>query len=169
MSVDTTAPAAVIEAVNISKSFGPVPVLFSVSMDVRPGEVHALIGENGAGKSTLMKILSGFHDPTSGQIRLDGKQTDLPANGGAEKLGVVLIHQELNLAEQMTVEENVFLGREIKSNGFLDKAAMQATVPEVSGRDRPRHFPDRSHFRPYHRPEADGRDRQGPSAGTPAS
>lgn len=128
MSVDTTAPAAVIEAVNISKSFGPVPVLFSVSMDVRPGEVHALIGENGAGKSTLMKILSGFHDPTSGQIRLDGKQTDLPANGGAEKLGVVLIHQELNLAEQMTVEENVFLGREIKSNGFLDKAAMQATV-----------------------------------------
>ncbi len=86
MSVDTTAPAAVIEAVNISKSFGPVPVLFSVSMDVRPGEVHALIGENGAGKSTLMKILSGFHDPTSGQIRLDGKQTDLPANGGAEKL-----------------------------------------------------------------------------------
>nr|MEC9418532.1 sugar ABC transporter ATP-binding protein [Pseudomonadota bacterium] len=54
--------------------------------------------------------------------------TDLPANGGAEKLGVVLIHQELNLAEQMTVEENVFLGREIKSNGFLDKAAMQATV-----------------------------------------
>jgi ribose transport system ATP-binding protein len=128
MSVDTTAPAAVIEAVNISKSFGPVPVLFSVSMDVRPGEVHALIGENGAGKSTLMKILSGFHDPTSGQIRLDGKQTDLPPNGGAEKLGVVLIHQELNLAEQMTVEENVFLGREIKSNGFLDKAAMQATV-----------------------------------------
>ncbi|EAV40914.1 probable sugar ABC transporter, ATP-binding protein [Stappia aggregata IAM 12614] len=128
MSVDTTAPAAVIEAVNISKSFGPVPVLFSVSMDVRPGEVHALIGENGAGKSTLMKILSGFHDPTSGQIRLDGKQTDLPPNGGAEKLGVVLIHQELNLAEQMTVEENVFLGRELKSNGFLDKAAMQATV-----------------------------------------
>ncbi|GAB2185192.1 sugar ABC transporter ATP-binding protein [Roseibium sp. LAB1] len=128
MSVDTTAPAAVIEAVNISKSFGPVPVLFSVSMDVRPGEVHALIGENGAGKSTLMKILSGFHDPTSGQIRLDGKQTDLPPNGGAERLGVVLIHQELNLAEQMTVEENVFLGRELKSNGFLDKAAMQATV-----------------------------------------
>jgi ribose transport system ATP-binding protein len=128
MSVDTTAPAAVIEAVNISKSFGPVPVLFSVSMDVRPGEVHALIGENGAGKSTLMKILSGFHDPTSGQIRLDGKQTDLPPNGGAEKLGVVLIHQELNLAEQMTVEENVFLGRELKSNGFLDKAAMQASV-----------------------------------------
>ena len=128
MNVESSAPAAVIEAVNISKSFGPVPVLFSVSMDVRPGEVHALIGENGAGKSTLMKILSGFHDPTSGQIRLDGEQTTLPANGGAEKLGIVLIHQELNLAEQMTVEENVFLGRELKSRGFLDKAAMRASV-----------------------------------------
>lgn len=128
MSVEASAPAAVIEAVNISKSFGPVPVLFSISMDVRPGEVHALIGENGAGKSTLMKILSGFQDPTSGQIRLDGKQTTLPANGAAEKLGIILIHQELNLAEQMTVEENVFLGREMRSRGFLDKAAMRARV-----------------------------------------
>ncbi|WP_298815629.1 sugar ABC transporter ATP-binding protein [uncultured Roseibium sp.] len=128
MQMETTAQAAIIEAVNISKSFGPVPVLFSVSMDVRSGEVHALIGENGAGKSTLMKILSGFHDPTSGQIRLDGKKTDLPPNGAAESLGIVLIHQELNLAEQMTVEENVFLGREVKSKGLLDKAAMRAVV-----------------------------------------
>lgn len=119
---------AVIEAVNISKSFGPVPVLFSVSMDIRAGEVHALIGENGAGKSTLMKILSGFHDPTTGHIKLDGTTTELPPNGAAEKLGIVLIHQELNLAEQMTVEENVFLGREVKSRGLLDKAAMRATV-----------------------------------------
>ncbi|MEO9529926.1 sugar ABC transporter ATP-binding protein [Roseibium sp.] len=128
MNLETSAPAAIIEAVNISKSFGPVPVLFSVSMDVRPGEVHALIGENGAGKSTLMKILSGFQDPTSGQIRLDGEKTVLPANGAAERLGIILIHQELNLAEQMTVEENVFLGREMKSKGLLDKAAMRAIV-----------------------------------------
>ncbi|MBG6143212.1 ribose transport system ATP-binding protein [Labrenzia sp. EL_195] len=128
MDVGTSAPAAIVEAVNISKSFGPVPVLFSVSMDIRPGEVHALIGENGAGKSTLMKILSGFHDPTSGQIRLDGKQTTLPPNGAAEKLGIVLIHQELNLAEQMTVEENVFLGREARSNGFLDRKGMREAV-----------------------------------------
>ncbi len=128
MSAETSASAAIIEAVNISKSFGPVPVLFSVSMDVRPGEVHALIGENGAGKSTLMKILSGFHEPTSGQIRLDGEATDLPPNGAAEQYGVVLIHQELNLAEQMTVEENVFLGREVTARGFLDRASMRATV-----------------------------------------
>ena len=128
MNAQASTSTAVIEAVNISKSFGPVPVLFSVSMDVRSGEVHALIGENGAGKSTLMKILSGFHDPTSGQIRLDGQKTALPPNGAAEKLGIVLIHQELNLAEQMTVEENVFLGREIRSKGFLDKATMRAAV-----------------------------------------
>ncbi len=128
MPAASPASTAVVEAVSISKSFGPVPVLFSVSMDVRPGEVHALIGENGAGKSTLMKILSGFHEPSSGQIRLDGETVDLPPDGAAESLGIVLIHQELNLAEQMTVEENIFLGREITSRGMLDRRTMQATV-----------------------------------------
>ena len=118
----------VLEADRISKSFGSVPVLFSINMDIRPGEVHALIGENGAGKSTLMKILSGFHAPTSGRILFDGAETDLPDNGGAERLGIVLIHQELNLAEQMTVEENIFLGREITRNGILNREAMREKV-----------------------------------------
>ncbi|MEP3634027.1 MAG: sugar ABC transporter ATP-binding protein [Shimia thalassica] len=121
---------SVLQADRISKSFGSVPVLFSVNMDVRPGEVHALIGENGAGKSTLMKILSGFHDPTSGRILFDGEEVVLPPNGGAEMLGIVLIHQELNLAEQMTVEENIFLGRELTKNGILDRQRMQAQVQE---------------------------------------
>ncbi len=121
---------AVLAADRISKSFGAVPVLFSVSMEVRAGEVHALIGENGAGKSTLMKILSGFLAPTSGRILLDGQEVALPANGEAEALGVVLIHQELNLAEQMTVEENVFLGREICRRGILDKPAMSSIVQQ---------------------------------------
>ncbi|MDO6520321.1 sugar ABC transporter ATP-binding protein [Shimia thalassica] len=121
---------SVLQADRISKSFGSVPVLFSVNMDVRPGEVHALIGENGAGKSTLMKILSGFHDPTSGRILFDGDEVVLPPNGGAEMLGIVLIHQELNLAEQMTVEENIFLGRELTKNGILDRQRMQAQVQE---------------------------------------
>lgn len=119
---------SVLSADRISKSFGTVPVLFSVKMDIRPGEVHALIGENGAGKSTLMKILTGFHQPTSGRILLDGQETTLPPNGQAEELGVVLIHQELNLAEQMTVEENVFLGREIVSRGVLNQAEMRRQV-----------------------------------------
>ncbi len=120
--------ASVLAAEGVSKSFGSVPVLFSISMDIRAGEVHALIGENGAGKSTLMKILSGFLQPTSGHISLDGAEISLPPNGQSEALGVVLIHQELNLAEQMTVEENVFLGRELRKGATLDRARMRDTV-----------------------------------------
>ncbi len=120
--------APVLAAERVSKSFGNVPVLFSVSFDIWPGEVHALIGENGAGKSTLMKILSGFHPATSGTIRLDGVVVELPPDGLAEALGIVLIHQELNLAEQMTVEENIFLGRELSQNGFLNRSEMAERV-----------------------------------------
>jgi ribose transport system ATP-binding protein len=112
----------------VSKSFGTIPVLFSVSFDIKAGEVHALIGENGAGKSTLMKILSGIHAPTSGTIYLDGQPIVLPPNGQAEALGIVLIHQELNLAEQMTIAENIYLGREINSRGFLNRSAMHQRV-----------------------------------------
>ena len=115
----------------LSKSFGTVPVLFSVSFDLKAGEVHALIGENGAGKSTLMKIMSGFHSPTSGHILFDGAPVNLPPNGEAEALGIVLIHQELNLAEQMTVAENIFLGREIAKHGILDKSAMHQRVTQL--------------------------------------
>ena len=122
------ASAPILSAERISKSFGTIPVLFSINFDIHAGEVHAVIGENGAGKSTFMKILSGFHPATSGTIRLDGEPIILPPNGQAEELGIVLIHQELNLAEQMTVEENIFLGREQISKGFLDKKAMKNEV-----------------------------------------
>ena len=120
-----------LRAESLSKSFGTVPVLFSVSFDLKAGEVHALIGENGAGKSTLMKIMSGFHSPTSGRIFYNGEAVTLPPNGQAEALGIVLIHQELNLAEQMTVTENIFLGREIAKNGILDKSAMHKRVVQI--------------------------------------
>jgi ribose transport system ATP-binding protein len=128
MFVEAPDAAPVLKADHISKSFGSVPVLFSVNMEIHPGEVHALIGENGAGKSTLMKILSGFHAPTSGRILFDGHEVALPADGEAEKLGIVLIHQELNLAEQMTVEENIFLGRELTHRGILQRAKMRKMV-----------------------------------------
>ncbi|TLP48245.1 MULTISPECIES: sugar ABC transporter ATP-binding protein [Cohaesibacter] len=120
--------APILAAQRVSKSFGSVPVLFSINFDIRAGEVHAVIGENGAGKSTLMKILSGFHPATSGTILLDGEPITLPPNGQAEELGIVLIHQELNLAEQMTVEENIFLGREQIAKGFLKRAEMHDQV-----------------------------------------
>nr|WP_321443710.1 sugar ABC transporter ATP-binding protein [uncultured Cohaesibacter sp.] len=120
--------APILAAQRVSKSFGSVPVLFSINFEICAGEVHAVIGENGAGKSTLMKILSGFHPATSGTILLDGEPVILPPNGQAEDLGIVLIHQELNLAEQMTVEENIFLGREHITKGFLKRSEMHDEV-----------------------------------------
>ena len=117
---------AVVSARRISKSFSGVQVLFSVDFDLRKGEVHALMGENGAGKSTLVKILSGFEQPTSGEVLLDGKPVVLPQNGAAEKLGIVIIHQEFNLADHLTVAESLFLGREITRYGILDRKRMKA-------------------------------------------
>lgn len=126
------APAAPVVAMRaINKAFGPVQVLFDVDLEFEAGEVHALVGENGAGKSTLMKILSGYVEPTSGEIRVDNKATAVPDSAVGEALGIVLIHQEFNLAEQLTVEENIFLGRELFKGWFLDKKAMRARSAQV--------------------------------------
>ncbi|MCO5731811.1 sugar ABC transporter ATP-binding protein [Rhizobium sp. SSA_523] len=125
------APAAILAAERVSKSFGEVQILFSVDFDVRRGEVHALVGENGAGKSTLVKILSGFEHPTSGRILLDGEPVTLPANGDAEALGIILIHQEFNLAEHLTVAESLFLGREVTRFGLLDRRYMRAETRRI--------------------------------------
>ncbi len=111
---------------DVSRSFGPVQVLFDVSFALRPGEVHALIGENGAGKSTTMKILAGYQPPSSGEVLLDGVPVIFADAQQAEERGVVMIHQEFNLAQQLSVEENIFLGRELKRGPFLDHRAMQA-------------------------------------------
>ncbi|MBN9332361.1 ATP-binding cassette domain-containing protein, partial [Devosia sp.] len=124
-SAEGTTASAVLSANRISKSFGEIPVLFSIDFDIKPGEVHAIIGENGAGKSTLIKILSGIEQPTSGSITYDGETVTLPADGKAEAMGIVLIHQELNLAEHLTASESIFLGREIKRFGFLDLGEMR--------------------------------------------
>jgi len=125
-SAPATDSQIVLAANRISKSFSGVQVLFSVNFELRKGEIHALMGENGAGKSTLVKILSGFEQPTAGEILLDGKPVKLPANGAAEALGIVIIHQEFNLAEHLTVTESLFLGREVTRFGVLDRTFMQA-------------------------------------------
>ena len=118
--------APVLQLNHVSRSFGPVEVLHDVSFALIPGRVHALIGENGAGKSTMMKILSGFLEPTRGTVDLDGKPVAFQSAKEAEDAGIILIHQEFNLAEELSVEENIFLGREVRK-GFrlLDKAAME--------------------------------------------
>jgi ribose transport system ATP-binding protein len=127
MSVETVEAAPVVlSARRICKSFSGVQVLFSVNFDLRAGEIHALMGENGAGKSTLVKVMSGFEEPTSGEILLDGKPVTLPPNGAAEALGIVIIHQEFNLAEHLTVTESLFLGREVTRFGMLDRKYMRA-------------------------------------------
>lgn len=115
----------------VSRAFGPVEVLSSLDYDLRAGEVHALIGENGAGKSTTMKILAGYLEPSSGHVELDGAPVAFASSAQAEDRGVVLIHQEFNLAQQLTVEQNIFLGREIRRGWRLDHAAMQARCREL--------------------------------------
>ncbi|MBB4566575.1 sugar ABC transporter ATP-binding protein [Rhizobium leucaenae] len=131
MSSEAVDGAVVLSARRISKSFSGVQVLFSVNFDLRAGEIHALMGENGAGKSTLVKILSGFEQPSSGEILLDGQPVKLPPNGGAEALGIVIIHQEFNLAEHLTVTESLFLGREVTRFGVLDRKYMRAETRRV--------------------------------------
>ena len=128
---------------NVSRSFGPIEVLHGVDIALRPGRVHALIGENGAGKSTTMKIMAGYQPPSSGQVLLDGQPVTFANMGQAEDRGISMIHQEFNLAEQLTVEQNIFLGRELKRGPFLDKPAMRMRTRELLDRLECRVSPDR--------------------------
>ncbi|EKE69631.1 sugar ABC transporter ATP-binding protein [Celeribacter baekdonensis] len=118
----------------ISKSFGPIEVLHDVDFELRPGEIHALIGENGAGKSTTMKILGGYIDATAGEVLWHGQPTHFPSSDEAEARGIVMIHQEFNLAEHLGVDQNVFLGREITRGWRLDHKAMRTRTAELLDR-----------------------------------
>ncbi|SCY56376.1 sugar ABC transporter ATP-binding protein [Microvirga guangxiensis] len=116
---------SVLRAENISKSFGPNEVLSGISIDLKPGEVHAVIGENGAGKSTLMRILSGHIAPSKGNLHFQGQPITFSGPVDAENHGIVLVHQEILLAPDLTVAQNLFLGREIKRFGFVDDRTMR--------------------------------------------
>lgn len=116
-----------IEMKNIHKAFGANRVLTGVDFDLRTGEVHALMGENGAGKSTLMNILTGLHRLDEGTIVIDGQETYFGNPKEAEEKGVAFIHQELNIWPEMTVLENLFIGKEMTSRfGFLNTKQMKA-------------------------------------------
>ena len=122
----------ILRAKNISKVFPGVKALTDVSIDFYPGEVHALVGENGAGKSTLIKILSGVYTPTEGTVEYEGQKVDFVNPRQAIDAGIAVIHQELSIAKDLTVAENVWLGREkCKSLGMLEKARMNKDTQEI--------------------------------------
>jgi len=113
----------------ISKSFPGVQALRSVDFDLEKGEVHALVGENGAGKSTLMKILSGLYRADEGEIWLKGKKITIGSIKAMIDAGVSVIYQELNLIRQLSVAENIFIGREpMLPGGFIDWKKMHNDV-----------------------------------------
>ena len=118
----------------ISKSFPGVRALDSVELAVGAAEIHAFLGENGAGKSTLLKILSGAQKPDHGTIEFDGRPLHFASPLDAQKAGIVTIYQEFTLAPDMTIAENVFIGREPGSKLFISRSALESQTRALSDR-----------------------------------
>ena len=124
----------VLEMKNICKSFPGVKALDSINFDVRSGEVHALLGENGAGKSTLIKILGGIYSADSGSIYIDGKEVHIADAHSAFLHGISIIHQELMILPELTIAENIFLGKQIMKNRFfIDSRTMNEETEKMLG------------------------------------
>jgi ribose transport system ATP-binding protein len=122
----------ILQMSGISKSFGATRALSDMRLNIHRGEIHALMGENGAGKSTLMKILSGVYTPDSGEIRIDGQPVRLRGPASSRAVGINLIYQELSVAANLLVSENVFMGSEPRTRfGFVDRAQMTRRTDEV--------------------------------------
>ncbi|WP_460065883.1 sugar ABC transporter ATP-binding protein [Streptomyces sp. YKOK-I1] len=127
-------PDELLRIEGIRKTFPGVVALDSVDFDLRRGEVHVLLGENGAGKSTLIKMLSGAYRPDAGRILVDGAETRIQGAQDAERLGIATIYQEFNLVPDLTVAENIFLGRQPRRFGLLDRKRMDADAAELLAR-----------------------------------
>jgi ribose transport system ATP-binding protein len=126
------AAAPLVELAGVSKSFGGVHAVRDVGFTLRAGEVHALLGENGAGKSSLMKVLSGELAADHGEIRIDGEAVRLSGPADAQRAGIAMIHQELDLVPALSVAENVFLGREPRTRlGTVDRRRMLADTARL--------------------------------------
>ncbi len=127
-------PSLLLEMRGIAKRFGNFYALQDVNLDIYRGEIHALMGENGAGKSTLMKILAGAYTATSGEIKIDGVPFSISSPKDAIHAGITLIYQEIHLSPNLTVAENIFLGREIKTLFGLNRKQMEQEAQEVLDR-----------------------------------
>jgi ribose transport system ATP-binding protein len=126
-----------LELSGITKRFGPTLALDGTSVEFRPGEIHALVGENGAGKSTLLGVMAGFVEPDPpSEMRIDGLAVDFTRYSprAAQRAGISIVPQELAVVEPMTVAENIFLGRETQRGPFLDSGAMRRRARELLGR-----------------------------------
>ena len=122
---------------DISKSYPGVQALRNVSFQVEAGTIHAIMGENGAGKSTLMQIIAGAQAPTSGRLVFDGKTLELTGTKDAARQGISIVFQELMLAPNMTIAENIFLGVEPRLAGvFVNRSALLAKIGRASCRER---------------------------------
>lgn len=115
----------------IDKSFPGVHALDHVDLEVKKGEVHALMGENGAGKSTLMKVLTGIYLKDEGTIIYEGSEVDFTNPRDAQKAGIVIVHQELNMLSHLTVAQNIFIGREPKKNKLIDDEKMNIEAKKI--------------------------------------
>jgi ABC-type sugar transport system ATPase subunit len=131
MTVATTDSTPLLKLQGVTKHFGGVTALENVDFDLRAGEIHALLGENGAGKSTLIKILGGIHAPDRGRITLGGEEATIRSVAEADRLGIRLIHQELSLAPNLSVAENIYLGREETRWGWLQRGGIFAAAERL--------------------------------------
>ena len=126
--------SALLEMRSITKRFPGVVALDGVDFELERGEVHVLLGENGAGKSTLVKMLAGAYRPNEGEILLDGEAASISSATDAQKLGISTIYQEFNLVPQFTVAENIFLGRQPRRFGFVDRRKMREEARKLLDR-----------------------------------
>jgi len=124
----------VIEMKGITKKFGEFKANDNIHLNVKKGEIHALLGENGAGKSTLMNILSGLLEPTSGEIFVNGTKEKIDSPEKANQLGIGMVHQHFMLVDKFTVTENIMLGKEKHTYGFMDESGAEKDVKELSER-----------------------------------
>jgi ribose transport system ATP-binding protein len=132
---DSDAATPLLDVEGVSKGFPGVQALDDVRLDLRHGEVLALVGENGAGKSTLMKLLAGIYTPDAGTFRLNGEELTIEGPRHAQELGISIIHQEFNLMPDLTVAQNIFIGREHRNAGvFLDDRALNRRAQELFDR-----------------------------------
>ena len=116
---------------NITKEFPGVKALNNVTISVERGTIHGLVGENGAGKSTLIKVLAGIYQPNKGEVILDGKVQKFPTPIAARNAGIAVVHQEIKLAEPLTVAENMFLGNVMMKGKIVDWAGMRKRAQEI--------------------------------------